>query len=99
MTRGATRPLPPVAAAAAAAAHVARHPIEAIVLAFMVATLAYFFLVHAITNSTLFSRLSDVASLSVSRAGGATQVPVYVHRAQGWMSASAASPVTTAQST
>lgn len=90
MTRGATRPLPPVAAAAAAAAHVARHPIEAIVLAFMVATLAYFFLVHAITNSTLFSRLSDVASLSVSRAGGATQVPVYVHRAQGWMSASAA---------
>lgn len=62
----------PAAAVAAAATRAARYPIEVIVTVVVLATLAYFYIVHAITHSLLFSSLSDVASLSLSsrRASG-----------------------------
>ncbi|WFD24293.1 hydroxymethylglutaryl-CoA reductase (NADPH) [Malassezia equina] len=66
-----------------ALARVARHPIEVIVLVFVVATVAYFFFVHAITHSTLFSNLSDVASLSLTSAHArASSLPMF-SRVQG----------------
>lgn len=61
-----------------ALARVAQHPIEVIVLVFVIATVAYFFLVHAITHSTLFSNLSDVASLSLTSAHArASSLPMF----------------------
>lgn len=69
----------PLRAAIYAATYVARHPIEAIVAAFMITTLAYFVLVQAITHSTVFSNLSDVASLSVlSMHAEHSRLPVFL---------------------
>ncbi|WFD47005.1 hydroxymethylglutaryl-CoA reductase (NADPH) [Malassezia furfur] len=79
----------PAARIAAAASKAARHPIEVIVLVFVLATFAYFYIVHAITHSLLFSSLSDVVTLSAQRAGtaspgevlAAARRPVFVRRA------------------
>lgn len=57
---------------------VSRHPIEVIVSVFVLVTLAYFVLLRAIANSTLFSSLSDVASLSViSTHAGHSSLPIF----------------------
>lgn len=57
---------------------VSRHPIEVIVSVFVLVTLAYFVLLRAIANSTLFSSLSDVASLSViSTHVGHSSLPIF----------------------
>lgn len=57
---------------------VSRHPIEVIVSVFVLVTLAYFVLLRAIANSTLFSSLSDVASLSVISAhAGHSSLPIF----------------------
>ncbi|WFD28407.1 hydroxymethylglutaryl-CoA reductase (NADPH) [Malassezia nana] len=63
---------------------VARHPIEVIVSVFVVATVAYFFLVDAITHSSLFSNLSDVASLSLtSMHAHASSLPMFARGKDG----------------
>ncbi|WFD03564.1 hydroxymethylglutaryl-CoA reductase (NADPH) [Malassezia obtusa] len=88
--RSAREPLSrPTAMVAAVSARAARYPIEVILAAFVLATLAYFYVVHAITHSLLFSSLSDVVTLSSRRAGpaspgavlAAARRPVYVRPA------------------
>ena len=71
-----------------AVSKVSQHPIEVIVMVFVFMTLAYFALVHAITNSTLFSSLSDVASLSiVSMRAGHSTLPIFEKSSEdGWHS-------------
>lgn len=53
----------------------ARHPIEVIVSVFVAVTLVYFYLVHAITHSSIFTSLSDVSQLSVSLRRYGTDAP------------------------
>lgn len=79
----------------AALVHVARHPIEVIVLSFLVATVAYFVLVRAITNSTLFSSLSDVASVQVmSMHNNHLNKSMFVYNSSGGWRPLASAPAT-----
>ncbi|WFC99462.1 hydroxymethylglutaryl-CoA reductase (NADPH) [Malassezia yamatoensis] len=74
---------------ASIAIHAAKHPIEVIVLTFVFATFAYFYVVHAVTHSLLFSNLSDVVTLSAFQGRNASSElllsaahrPVFVRRA------------------